>query len=480
MTFDLPIDAKTQEAIQSQKRALSYYSRECEASTGKIDPEAANKRSDRKLLLDTSDTLAQRLEALGIGGYSQSSESNVRIGIFSGAVEEIPAFRRSNIIPIVAAEKRAPILRDANAYFGLRKAVKALSFENDKREMETAFLSDLQTWQRRTWTVTFGENVPAKGLKAALKWISRKVSKARTHPIISRYFDIALRSFEIGSRYKKRDGKWELDADGKKIPKLNETGEQLWHPHCHLLVLQTQWIDKADLETVTEAIRDHFEGCWWDGGVIDDLHEIVKYVAKPMEIGELPDNEIEALHKALFKARIVEGYGGFRVFRRALKALKLRPIAPKHEGQRWRFVESHNAHWRAKDDKGDRKDAADLAKVLREKKKAENVLLAMLPPQAMRGSLREPVAIVNGYTGDLKALCNDVRFRVAWSAGIQGWQAAIATHGSDQRERASERATRAKVEPDTKPVIVRGRSPKTENPDRKTEPGVRSFNFWQG
>lgn len=481
------------EAIHCQRRALKLYGEECEKLTGTVDPKAAEKRSERKFLEHLSTEVAdvlERVEGPG-GGYSVKASDVAMVGIFSGNVEAKRSYRRSNIIPIVAQEKRGPIVSHATAFFAPRKAVNAISYSEDNGGIETVPLRAMPPKAVRMWVVSLGKNCIADELKGAFAELSRRISKAQENALISEYFEIHLRSTEIGSIDRKNeDGSWLLDDEGARVRKLDEAGRQLYFPHCHLIVEQKHWIAPHLLKTVNAAIAEHFRTYWRDSGPIRELREAIKYCVKPMDMARLAKEdpmELIALHRALFKSRLCEPMGTFRRFRRAIKVNKLRPIVPRSRGGLVRFVESMNAHWKPKERNAGQWEAADFttapvesegdqdqdpaAKLFRNKLKSENVLLAMLPPRALLGDLREPVAIVSGYNGDLNALCQDVRFRVAWSAGCAGWQAARAGHS-----RANERAR--EIEPDTRPVIVREPSRKMENPEERIPPGTEFLRFW--
>ncbi|MGC2854172.1 hypothetical protein ACM64Y_01765 [Novispirillum sp. DQ9] len=218
-----------------------------EANTGwrRRDLEGwVEKRADRERLRADTERLADILEAHGVEARQESTVHAV--GLVTGLVDELEAYRNVNFLPLVAARNRAAPIREIKKWL--------------KDHPEVARFA-------RYGVITSGRRVPLFGdLRGRVTGFHRAMSKW-------------VHECRHTWRVEVLHGQTELTVDEE--PSLHVHGNVIYAPMRKMR--EGEW---ADFLTWT---RDHFGAHWRDCGRLQDVEEVVKYCLKGDDVGLLAD-----------------------------------------------------------------------------------------------------------------------------------------------------------------------------------------------
>lgn len=235
-------------------------------------------------------SLVGLLEAGGYVAERPMSSDIVRVGVCSGGVEVVPAYRNINFLPSVARAKR-------------QKMVRNLSWWADQGR---GYL--------RYGVVTAGVRVPISQLRQSLKDLGRLVSRWAASD--------QLRAWGVSVVF--------------RASEFTVNAEKLCHPHINLVYDFTRRLDPEEFAQFLKFTRDFFGAVWKDCGRLIDPAEVVKYVVKPVDLEGLGSADLVVLAHSLFGLRLVSTFGRFR---EAMQRLKLanQTISKTWRGDSWRW-----------------------------------------------------------------------------------------------------------------------------------------------
>lgn len=221
--------------------------------------------------------------------------------LHSDTLEQMPQYRRTCLLPYIAAMTRAPKL------------------------------AALEYWIQqhpycRFWTFTTGARCTVHELPSRIDWLFSKLRSLNKKLFKKWGLSIVFRTTEFGSLEKEKvkgvrpsTPQMELNEDGSETIEgsieRSETGEAMYHPHAHCVLyssagyIQPSTWDKV-IEFVNKAWRKRGERIHWDAGkIIGDARECCKYVTKPGDILKLTDSELADFADAVRGRRMVRPMG---------------------------------------------------------------------------------------------------------------------------------------------------------------------------
>lgn len=344
----------------------------CRTNSGQVvDLEYFEKsKEDRKRLVEQSNWIAEQLESVGVKAFGDSNLSIV--GLCSGIVQKLPDFRNIVFIPVVAARKRAPMLRQLEYFLTHHPFC-------------------------RMWVVTTEGRVGLDGVRECCQGLHRRLSKLNNQSFMqSAGAQIVFRSTELGS----------IDRD--------DEGEPTFHIHAHLIVYLKKKLPKNDWRHLLVQVR-----AWWkfhfkEAEQIHRAREACKYVVKPQELHKLNALELKLLYHEMFKLHLVQPMG---VFKSQIKELaeKNQKLIRTKEGDNWKL--KNIPKWIS-----NRKNCRDPFPYYK-KEQPFNWILTTLPPAPILSPVSEPVAVVLNYCG--KEVFHKKQARKARIAGLDAYNAAL-------------------------------------------------------
>lgn len=319
---------------QPIKRVWDYFQLETGTSVP-VDRFRESQKRKNALEQQTED-IAKILES---GGIECRAGKVTMLGGVTGETKEVSQWRQLSILPTVARQKKAPLLRD-------------LTFFLDRKTAKHA----------RYMVITNGQRIPVSELKQAIKDINRKISKW---------------AFEIKQLYK-----MDVVFRGLEFP-IDENG--MVHLHANVVYIpRTKLSDyqfKQFLQVTHSVMGAHLQ----DNGKLKNAHEVVKYALKNTELLNAKHQLVCDLAKAVMGASLFAPMGSFRKFRQRLAKRHLRTL--------WfdgRLVIG----------KG-RQQTEEQKRLIKESKEKggaakTNRLVSILQPIAYFTPFKEPVIIIQG------------------------------------------------------------------------------------
>lgn len=385
-----------------------------------------------------SKALAKRLENLQIPAYRNDAYSLWEYFIHSNTFRRLESFRRICLLPEVAALVRAPKLA-ALEYF----------------LQEHPFC--------RFWTFTTGERCLVDDLTERIKTGNRKL-RALNYELKKRWgITFVLRAWEFGDLEETNAAD---RPEGGAITR-DDQGRPLFHPHMHVVLYRPAGFLAS--EKWDEAIEFvwGFWGHHWDAGeIIRDARECCKYVSKPGDVLELPDDTLAKLFAVTYRQKLIQPLGQLAEDIRAregdpdtgVNRKVLRRCRDKRTGKmRWAERLDHNkTSFETEADRAARmnlQDAQEFAGELHAAIHAEAPsapgeldgtaprfrdpamtdfcrVVARIAPAAGPTPLKEPRVLVMGTRFDLRQIRGHPLVQKLWAETVQEWEAgrAISVH----------------------------------------------------
>tara|TARA_Y100000588_G_C14225214_1_gene912807 strand:- start:76 stop:1242 length:1167 start_codon:yes stop_codon:yes gene_type:complete len=271
-----------------------------ELSGSLVDFDVWNKgQGQRQFLDEISSVVADRLESVGF--MARTGRDLSLVGLQSRQSMQLESFRDLRIIPTVARRKRRSLLKDVECWL------------------------DRQPFARM-WTFTTGTRCNMFELRERLSWLHRKVSRLNAKSFMKKNgVSIVFRSTEFGEIEKAGDG---------ALP--------TFHPHAHCLVKLAGKLSKARWAEILNNVHEYWNHNWDESGRLKkSASEVVKYVAKPLDLLKLSGAELKYIQEEVVaKSRMVECLGCLRSERKYRDEQRLR--VDKING-RWRTSRRWNA-----------------------------------------------------------------------------------------------------------------------------------------
>ena len=264
-----------------------------------------------------------------------------KVYLVSGHVERVEVLRNINFLPLVAQKNRRIYIKELQAYLSSRLSIEKYT---------------------RYGVITNGERIQSfDNLGEQMSQFSRKISKWACE--IRERFDIEVhcRVFEM--------------------PR-NEDGT--YHLHANILYQPMQKLPEGMWDEFLKFTHAYFGTVWEDHGKIRNINEIVKYPFKPENLQNLHKNpeEVKWLYDELFNRRIFTAMGDFKKFRKKIKDSGKKVV-----------IIGGKVYYQKKERFTNRNDKSPEKEERRDKKDAENIILAITAPQFFT-SYKEPVAVV--------------------------------------------------------------------------------------
>ena len=303
----------------------------CRDETGQFETadETADRVAKDARLLSQGHAVCRALERAGGRGYRVDLWKLSSFDIHSHEVVEIPAFRRICLNPYVAHRLRLPFLG-------------WLQYFAQGREKDLRF-----------WTFTTGKRVPLHRLAARVTWLHRRISELNAQDWMkSAGVQIVFRSTEFGTMEaargeaaQRKAGDWRDEPDAGALE--GGSGGRWYHPHAHCVVHRAKKLGRVLWSGLLEKVWRFWHHNWDEGGQIEDMREVVKYVVKPGDVVRLAEEnpgELLRLQATLFRKKLVQPMGELAAQMRAAARAGLRPLLRWVDGERqeWRLVADWN------------------------------------------------------------------------------------------------------------------------------------------
>lgn len=382
-------------AVDLTAQAARLYAEVVARETGReanTERDLAREKEIETLKRQTHD-FALLLEQGGVEAYRRDAWAIWRFRPLSGTWEEIAKWRRSMLLPAVAAMIRASLIRALECFLEGNPFARFFTFTSGQRvtlaqlsgrlDDHFAELSRLNTW-----------------LKARWGW------------------HIVFRSTELGTP-ETDHGKRRKESEQGQLER-DEKGQVLFHPHTHA-VLIGPYLPPAKWSKMLAEIWDHWGHFWDEGGMVREVRECCKYLTKPAEMLALTPDEAAGLYRALYRRKIVCPLAELRddIRRRDAAGLTLRrKKLDNGEGFVWREELDNNKH-RAKATR-DARDAAAGEKLGKARAGGCYVVSCQVPTRGPLG-LTEPSCIVMGLTRDEAAIRREPCVREMVAAAMPAW-----------------------------------------------------------
>ncbi len=311
-------------------QAWDFFMNSAEDETGLVIPEDSFLRMEKQNESDlrTGNQIALKMDDAGLGGFSNSRSVVEKIGLFTLSRQVEPDFRRCNFNNYHAKKKRAKMLV-ATEYL-------------------LANLAKYGGGRARFWTVTGGGRVLDWEIGERFSEIFRRISLLNSRDWFREYFEIIFRGSELGSLHNTRSKSIEnshgIYAPG--APFKDAQGRWLFHPHCHLIVIQKRYMPPTLWEEYKARIREALGGFTFDeGGQIRNVREVIKYFVKSQDLIALDLETFKTVYYQLFKRRLCTPMGRLRDFIWEINDKCRKVERPKKtNGFRYRLVPNVNAH----------------------------------------------------------------------------------------------------------------------------------------
>jgi len=312
---------------------------------------------------DQSVEMARKLESAGVDPW-QSRPSLKLVGVCSGLVRELPNLKDWNLFPVVARRKRKKMVKHVNWFMDTSP--------------EKGF---------RMWTLTSGKRFAFAGVEDfTRRWeeFNRGIARLNDHPKMKEWgFQILLRANElIGSK-----NGFQRDA----------LGTPTFHLHAHLLVAQAHVLNPCEWDEFLHWMNDYWGHHWDESGSIRNSRELVKYMAKPLDLLDLTGEELNELREYVHGKQFVRPMGDMRKRFKELRELRLRVDLI---GESWRTAPDWNSIVRVACDCTDEVIDGNLAvtKITDASPKASVVAITL--PAPVFAPMREPCFLVANWDGE--------------------------------------------------------------------------------
>jgi hypothetical protein len=266
-----------------------YYSRHTLQSIGlrALEPDEIQRwhtSQGRRLALEAQDAMiAAALEKSGISSRRDKHHDQVIVGLITGEVRHLPAWRHIHLLPSVAHADRQKLLRSME-WFGLHFGTKS---------------------PLRYGVITGGKRVPLDAgplaLRARFQDLHRTVSKWASASVLFG-IEVLLRVTETTTA---------------------EDGSQ--HPHANVVYRPLRRLSRESWEKWLRWSHDFLGSAWRDCGKVASLAEVIKYVCKPADLlaCESSDQVIGNLYHATLRLHLVQPMGSFRAMVRDHREARL-------------------------------------------------------------------------------------------------------------------------------------------------------------
>lgn len=336
--------------VRNKLLAQAVFTRLLREQTGETIEIAKleTKRQERGRLLAQSHEVARRLLGKGINLYRSDAWHLATYNVQSGEIDELPKFARSCMLPTMAAQLRAPYIN-------------ALDYFADRHP----FL--------RFWTFTSGRRVKIGQLRRRCEEMHRRLSKLNDADFMKTAgVRIIFRSTEFGTPEfdDARQARREKDVG---LLERDENGAVLLHPHAHCVVYlcngplpmatNEQNPEPGTWEALLKDVWQWWGHNWDDGGCIQGMREVCKYVTKPKELLALTDNELAALYWQVKGLKLVQPMADLAEdMRRRREASPPLMLAKKRtpEGKIWIEIVNPNAGEKKRKEEADLEAASKL------------------------------------------------------------------------------------------------------------------------
>lgn len=409
------------------RAAEGDYHAVCENQAGRIilDEAFADLRERRDRQDADTIEMAEALECRGGRFYYGENDPNrcTLIGLFSEQVRHMPAVRRVNFLPSVAAANRSKMLRDVEYFLGCHPT------------------------NSRMYTITNGPRVPIHPitLREDVRDFHRWLSKMAANPTFKLFgVQMQWRATEFGSP----------DWDP-------ETGQMTLHLHAHCLITEPERMSKKRRAKLRKKLWKVFRVHWDDAGTIENAREFVKYPVKGEDLEKIVreggPGVLRDFYDAIKGLHITQPMGRFRSYRskRRAKARRItafhrgdgrtleetgdwnagkRPLAVRNkrreeyrkrcelEAQKgWHGIDSSEADRIAGEDEGNRAIPVENG---RAGPRIANRVIARLAPAPYFGPVLEPAVTVWGFDGNMEAVLAQPKVRAIIERHRAAWQAA--------------------------------------------------------
>jgi hypothetical protein len=336
--YSRPMHTKS---LRFQARVEATLQEICRDETGQFETEAeTQKRREKEArLVEQGHAVCRGLESVGVPAYRADIWKLQCVGVHSGEVTTLPAYRRICLNPYVAHRLRMPFLNWLQFFAQQKQGGKVEATRGDNL---------------RFWTFTTGKRVPIHRVEARLAWLHRRISELNAQPFMTGPgVRIVFRSSELGTLESsqgeaaaKAAGTWQDAADSGELQ--GGGGGRWYHPHAHCIV----WLSRGPLqpwrwEELLRRVWEFWYHQWDDGGRIRDLREAVKYLVKPGDIVRLANEapaELAKLQAVLFRKKLVQPMADLALDMRAAAVAGLRPVLRWVDGERqaWRLIRDPN------------------------------------------------------------------------------------------------------------------------------------------
>ena len=337
----------------------------CSQSSGdEISQEDFEKRhSDRMELVNQTEFIADQLLKEGIN--VRLEDSVYMVGVLSGKEIELKDYRNIKFLPVIAARKRAPMLKHLEHFME----------ENPYCRM---------------WVLTSGPRTTLSNVRETIKKFHRRLSKLASQKFLTeRGIEVVFRSTELG----------EIEI---------QEGQPTFHIHAHVIVNVKRRLKKAVWSDTLSRLKSYWKHHEKDAERILKVREACKYMVKPHDLKKLSSSQLVELMYATEGLHMVQPLRSLKEQIRDFheKGLKLVRRKNPSEGKTWRAVRNWNRIPRSEEPS--------------ESKDGKSFVAAMIAPAPIVSHICEPVAIVMNYKRSQFATLP--RVQRAAAASIDRWR----------------------------------------------------------
>lgn len=318
-----------------------------------------DQQSAARILREQTQDLAERLERQGVICRDTSRILHV-VGLVTGDVEEMTAWRNINLLPLVQSRNT-------------RSMLTAL-----------AYWMDLVPSNQRRMIVVSAGWVPLARYRDEHQALGRQISRLAADPV--------LREARVEIVYRNVENTAKRDEHG--VPMLNL--------HSHMIVRSRRYLGPKRWKELMDYIRSRFPKEYAHDSKIEQPKEAVKYAFKPAELQSLSDQELSHLARQCHGLRFYVPMGELRALRQQLEPAEtvdpdtgevsrrpgLKLVRVKiNDRDTWRVTERQAVKHPEPDP--DRTPVAP-----------RDIVLAITPPQPRFSPKAQPCLVVMNYGGD--------------------------------------------------------------------------------
>lgn len=322
-------------------------------------------------LREQSEDIARRLERIGIRARNERDEITV-VGLVSGQTERATDFRNCNLFPYQQSQNVHAVMNHVRYFMDV----------TDPRQLRMLVVSG--GWCRHD------------EYRRHHKAHTRRMSKFASHPLLAE-LGISVAYYNVENTIHRHEGAAMLNM------------------HSHVLIRTSRRLGAVKWRAFLNFARNFFPKGYVHDSRIEKAAEVVKYVFKPSEFGQLTDAELGELFQQIVGGRpqvdletgeiltredgdgnLVEVLEGPLKFFHPLGELKKFRADLRKQGQKlilvptvddrwiWRVTEKRQREERPEESSGN----------------TENRVIAITRPLPRFSPRMEPCVIVTGYSGD--------------------------------------------------------------------------------